>query len=218
MLVDRADALHTPREPWGVSVYDIFAQLTGIPTTAAWPYRRAVLPGRQPLPPTPSPHPTRPRPRSAPRVPWRAGLFPRQQPSCGRSWPGAAWLFRRRSAAGYVRWLCSGTSPRPSACSIRPCSVQRWSSSRPSCRQAAPAPWPVCGLSSLMAPTVAPGRQLSTGGVRHANPHQPSCMRLWWRPQSDSACGAGPPRTAAGPGYPPTWPAPKAHSASYTRR
>jgi very-short-patch-repair endonuclease len=31
ILVDRADALHTPREPWGVSVYDIFAKLTGIP-------------------------------------------------------------------------------------------------------------------------------------------------------------------------------------------
>ncbi len=34
-LVDRADALHAPREPWGVSVYDIFAQLTGIPATVS---------------------------------------------------------------------------------------------------------------------------------------------------------------------------------------
>jgi very-short-patch-repair endonuclease len=35
VLVDRADALHTPREPWGVSVYDIFAQLTGIPAAVS---------------------------------------------------------------------------------------------------------------------------------------------------------------------------------------
>jgi very-short-patch-repair endonuclease len=33
VLVDRDDALHTPREPWDVSVYDIFARLTGIPAT-----------------------------------------------------------------------------------------------------------------------------------------------------------------------------------------
>ncbi|HYY18663.1 MAG TPA: DUF4011 domain-containing protein, partial [Streptosporangiaceae bacterium] len=35
VLVDRTDALHTPREPWGVSVYDIFAQLAGIPATVS---------------------------------------------------------------------------------------------------------------------------------------------------------------------------------------
>ena len=30
-LLDRAGALHSPREPWGVSVYEIFARLPGIP-------------------------------------------------------------------------------------------------------------------------------------------------------------------------------------------
>jgi very-short-patch-repair endonuclease len=35
VLVDRADALHTSREPWDVSVYDIFAHLTGIPATVS---------------------------------------------------------------------------------------------------------------------------------------------------------------------------------------
>lgn len=39
VLVDRADALHTPREPWGVTAYDIFAQLTGIPATVSSPQR-----------------------------------------------------------------------------------------------------------------------------------------------------------------------------------
>ena len=33
-LVDRAEALHSRREPWGVSVYDIYSQLSGIPVTA----------------------------------------------------------------------------------------------------------------------------------------------------------------------------------------
>jgi very-short-patch-repair endonuclease len=35
VLVDRDDALHSPREPWGVSVYDAVAQLTGIPATVS---------------------------------------------------------------------------------------------------------------------------------------------------------------------------------------
>jgi very-short-patch-repair endonuclease len=35
VLVDRADALHSPREPWGVSVYELFAQLTGMPATVS---------------------------------------------------------------------------------------------------------------------------------------------------------------------------------------
>ena len=34
-LLDRAGALHSPREPWGVSVYKIFARLPGIPVTAS---------------------------------------------------------------------------------------------------------------------------------------------------------------------------------------
>ena len=34
-LLDRAGALHSPREPWGVSVYEIFARLPGIPVTAS---------------------------------------------------------------------------------------------------------------------------------------------------------------------------------------
>ena len=34
-LVDRADALHSPREPWDVRVYDLFAQLTGAPASAS---------------------------------------------------------------------------------------------------------------------------------------------------------------------------------------
>ncbi len=39
VLVDRDDALHTPREPWDVSVYDIFARLTGIPAVV-WSEQR----------------------------------------------------------------------------------------------------------------------------------------------------------------------------------
>jgi AAA domain-containing protein/uncharacterized protein DUF4011 len=35
VLVARSDALHKLREPWGISVYDIYARLTGIPATAA---------------------------------------------------------------------------------------------------------------------------------------------------------------------------------------
>src|SRR6201994_1671994 len=35
VLVERADALHTPRDPWDVSVYDALAQLTGIPATVS---------------------------------------------------------------------------------------------------------------------------------------------------------------------------------------
>jgi very-short-patch-repair endonuclease len=35
VLVDRTDALHTPREPWDVSAYDIFARLTGLPSTVS---------------------------------------------------------------------------------------------------------------------------------------------------------------------------------------
>jgi len=33
-LVDRAEALHSPREPWGISVYDTHSRLSGIPATA----------------------------------------------------------------------------------------------------------------------------------------------------------------------------------------
>jgi very-short-patch-repair endonuclease len=35
VLVARAEALHRPREPWEISVYDIYARLTGLPVTAA---------------------------------------------------------------------------------------------------------------------------------------------------------------------------------------
>ena len=35
VLVDRTEALHSLREPWDVSVYDIYARLAGIPATAA---------------------------------------------------------------------------------------------------------------------------------------------------------------------------------------
>jgi very-short-patch-repair endonuclease len=38
-LVDRADALHSAREPWDVSVYEIFAQLTGTPEAVSSPQR-----------------------------------------------------------------------------------------------------------------------------------------------------------------------------------
>jgi very-short-patch-repair endonuclease len=34
VLADRAEALHAPREPWGISVYDIHSRLMGIPATA----------------------------------------------------------------------------------------------------------------------------------------------------------------------------------------
>jgi very-short-patch-repair endonuclease/Arc/MetJ family transcription regulator len=35
VLVERTDALHDLRDPWGISVYDIYARLAGIPATAA---------------------------------------------------------------------------------------------------------------------------------------------------------------------------------------
>jgi very-short-patch-repair endonuclease len=39
VLVDRTDALHAPRRPWDVSVYDIFARLTGLPATVSSAHR-----------------------------------------------------------------------------------------------------------------------------------------------------------------------------------
>ena len=41
-LLDRAGALHAPREPWGLSIYGLFARLPGIPATATSQQR---LPG-----------------------------------------------------------------------------------------------------------------------------------------------------------------------------
>jgi len=35
VLVDRAEALHTPRDPWGISAYTAFAELSGIPEAVA---------------------------------------------------------------------------------------------------------------------------------------------------------------------------------------
>ena len=39
VLVDRVDALHSTREPWGVSVYDALVRLHGIPEDARSPWR-----------------------------------------------------------------------------------------------------------------------------------------------------------------------------------
>jgi very-short-patch-repair endonuclease len=42
VLVGRAEALHTAREPWGLSVYDLYSRLTGMPASVASTQR---LPG-----------------------------------------------------------------------------------------------------------------------------------------------------------------------------